>query len=323
MRRELVEGKGSVARPLGLIGVPSSAGAYAPGQELTPAALREAGLVERLTSAGIDVVDHGDGAVWRWRPDRERPRAQNLEAVAATIRDTAERVCQAAIAGETPLVVGGDCTVGVGSVAGQLAAGGRVGLIYFDLHPDLNVPGSVVDGALDWMGMAHMLGVEGALDELVRMGPRVPLLAPDDVFFFAYGPDQRTEWEQQLWDRHGLRGATAADVSADPAGVAAAALATLEPQSDRLLIHFDVDVIDFTDAPLSENTGRNIGLPFASAFAALSALLQTERLAGLTITELNPNHGADDGSTLDLFVQELVAALTNAPALGQAEARSY
>jgi arginase len=318
MSRELVKGKGSMARPLGLIGVPSSAGAYAPGQEQTPAALREAGLVERLTSAGIVVVDHGDGAVWRWRPDRERPRAQNLAAVEATIQDTAERVRQATIAGETPLVLGGDCTVGIGAVAGQLAADDRVGLVYFDLHPDLNVPGSVVDGALDWMGMAHMLGVEGALDELIRVGPRVPLLAPDDVFFLGYGPDQRTEWERQVWNRHGLRGATVADVAADPAGVAAAALATLEPHCDRLLIHFDVDVIDFTDAPLSENTGRNIGLPLASAFAALSALLQIERLAGLTITELNPNHGADDGSTLDRFVQELVAALANAPALARA-----
>jgi arginase len=308
----------AVTRPLGLIGVPSSAGAYAPGQEQAPAALREAGLVERLTSAGIVVVDHGDGVVWRWRPDREQPRAQNLGAVVSTIQATAERVRQATAAGETPLVLGGDCTVGLGAVAGQLAAGVRVGLVYFDLHPDLNVPGSVVDGALDWMGMAHMLGVEGALDELVRIGPRVPLLAPNEVFYLAYGPDQRTEWERQVWDRHGLRGATAADVAADPAGVAVAALATLEPHCDRLLIHFDVDVIDFTDAPLSENTGRNIGLPFASAFAALSALLQTERLAGLTITELNPKHGADDGSTLDRFVQELVAALANAPALAPA-----
>lgn len=242
--------------------------------------------------------------------------------VAATIQVTAERVRQAVAAGETPLVLGGDCTVGIGAVAGQLAAGAHVGLVYFDLHPDLNVPDSVVDGALDWMGMAHVLGAEGALDELVRVGPRVPLLTPDDVFFLAYGPDQRTEWERQVWDRYGLRGATAADVAADPAGVAAAALATLEPQCDRLLIHFDVDVIDFTDAPLSENTGRNIGLPFATAFAALGGLLQTERLAGLTITELNPNHGADDGSTLDRFVESLVAALANAPAIGHAGTRS-
>jgi arginase len=302
-----------------VIGVPSSAGAYAPGQEQAPAALREAGLVERLTSAGVVVVDHGDGAVWRWRPDRERPHAQNLEAVATTIRATADRVRQAALAGETPLVIGGDCTVGIGAVAGQLATRDRVGLVYFDLHPDLNVPGSVVDGALDWMGMAHILGVEGAQDELVQIGPRVPLLAPDEVFFLAYGPDQRTEWERQIWDRHGLQGATVTEVAADPAGVATAILATLEAQCDRLLVHFDVDVIDFTDAPLSENTGRNIGLSFASTFAALGALLQSKRLAGLTITELNPNHGADDGSTLDRFVRGLVAALANAPALAHVE----
>ena len=307
-----------MARPLGLIGVPSSAGAYAPGQEQAPAALREAGLVERLNSTGIAVVDHGDGPVWRWRPDREQPRAQNLEAVVATVQATAERVREAVVAGEIPLVVGGDCTVGLGAVAGQVAAGERIGLVYFDLHPDLNVPESVVDGALDWMGMAHMLGVDGALDELVQVGPRVPLLAADDAFFLGYDPGQWTDWEAQVWERHGLRGVTVANVAADPAGTATAALAALEPECDRMLIHFDVDVIDFTDAPLSENTGRNTGLPFATAFTALSALLRSERLAGLTITELNPNHGADDGSTLDLFVGALVAALAGAPAIARA-----
>lgn len=311
-----------MARPLGLIGVPSSAGAYAPGQELAPAALRDAGLVERLTNAGVAVVDHGDGSLWRWRPDRERPLAQNLEAVLAIVRDAAERVRQAVDAGEAPLVIGGDCTVGIGAVAGHLASGERVGLVYFDLHPDLNVPESVVDGALDWMGMAHMLGVDGAVEEVVTVGPRVPLLRPDEVFFLGYGPGQWTDWERQVWDRLGLSGATDAEVAADPTGTSAAALATLEDQFDRVLIHFDVDVIDFTDAPLSENTGRNIGLSLETGFAALRTLLQSERFAGLTITELNPAHGADDGSTLDRFVQELVTALADAPALARAESRA-
>lgn len=302
-------------RPLAILGVPSSAGAYAPGQEGAPAALRGAGLVERLAGAGIAVVDHGDGEVWRWRPDRERPRAQNLEAVAATIRKTAERVREAVLAGETPLVLGGDCTVGVGTVSGQLAAGERIGTIYFDMHPDLNVPESVVDGALDWMGMAHMLGIEGALDELVQIGPRTPLLTPDDVLFFGYEPGQRTEWERQTWERLGLTGVTASDVAADPAGVAATTLPDLESRFDRLLIHFDVDVIDFTDAPLSENTGRNIGLSFEAALAALAQLVRSERFGGLTITELNPNHGAQDGSTLERFVESLVAAFAGSPGI--------
>ena len=78
-------------------------------------------------------------------------------------------------------------------------------------------------------------------------------------------------------------------------------------------MHFDVDCIDFTDAPLSENTGRNIGLAQDAAFAALAAVLLDSRVSALTITELNPDHGADDGSTLAAFVDRLVAALAGAP----------
>ncbi len=103
-------------------------------------------------------------------------------------------------------------------------------------------------------------------------------------------------------------------VAADPAvgrGEALAALAAC----DRLAVHFDVDCIDFTDAPLSENTGRNIGLSQDAAFAALPRVLLDSRVSALTITELNPDHGAEDGSTLTAFVDRLVAALGSSPGL--------
>ena len=77
-------------------------------------------------------------------------------------------------------------------------------------------------------------------------------------------------------------------------------------------MHFDVDVIDFVDMPLSENTGRNYGLSFAAAMDALEVLLADRRLAGLTVTELNPHHGAADGSTVRAFVERLAGALTRA-----------
>ena len=95
-------------------------------------------------------------------------------------------------------------------------------------------------------------------------------------------------------------------------GRSVAAGAQLQSRCDQLLVHFDVDVIDFTDAPLSENTGRNQGLSFAQAFAALRVLIASDRLAALTITELNPDHGAEDGSTLARFVAELVEAFAGA-----------
>jgi arginase len=300
-----------VAKTVGLIGVPTSMGAFAPGQEKGPQALRDADLPGRLSRAGAEVEDHGDAVrVRRWRPDKGNRRAQNAPAVAEVARETAARVRDAAEAGRLPLVLGGDCTVELGTVAGLLPSGGRLGLIYFDVHPDLNVPGSVTEGALDWMGVAHMLGVEGVEETLRRVGPRYPLLENDDVFLFSYGPEQATEWEREAIERRRLKGIPVGEVAADPEGAATRALADMGPRSDRLLVHFDVDTVDFTDLPLSENAGRNEGLPFDAAMRALKGLLRSENLAALTVTEFNPDHGEEDGSTARALAEGLARAFS-------------
>jgi arginase len=301
-----------MARALGVIGVPSSAGAYAPGQEKAPRALRDAGLLTGLAAAGIAVADHGDAPVWRWRPDRECPRAQNLAAVVACATETAERVRDALAAGELALVLGGDCTVGLGTVAGHLPDSGRMGLVYLDLHGDLNTPASVPDGALDWMGVAHMLGEPDATPELRGFGPSTPLLDGDQIVFLAHDRRHSPAGELEVLDRRGLAAVPVDEVAADPAGAARRARAALA-SCDRLAVHFDVDCIDFTDAPLSENTGRNAGLSQDQAFAALAELLRDPRVSALTITELNPDHGSADGATLAAFAQRLVAALVQGP----------
>jgi arginase len=300
-----------MTRPLGVIGVPSSAGAYAPGQEKAPRALRNAGLLAGLEAAGVAVIDHGDAPVWRWRPDREHPYAQNLAAVVECAAHTAERVRASLASGELALVLGGDCTVGLGTVAGHLPETGRIGLVYLDVHGDLNTPDSVPDGALDWMGVAHMLGEQNATPELREFGPRTPLLDDDQIVLLAHDRQHSTPRELEAIERRGLTTVTRAAVEADPPGAARAALARLG-SCDRLAVHFDVDCIDFTDAPLSENTGRNVGLRQDDAFAALAEVLRDQRVSALTITELNPDHGNEDGSTLAAFAQRLVAALGGA-----------
>jgi arginase len=303
-------------RTLAVIGVPTSAGAFAPGQEQAPAALRAAGLLERVRDAGVAVTDHGDREPWRWRPDRGRRDAQNLPMVVEVVRDTARRVRAAADDGVI-LVLGGDCTVGIGTVAGLVGdgtdpLGDRVGLLYLDTHADLNVPASVREGALDWMGLAHMLGEDGAAPELVGAGPRVPLLSPEQAVLFAWGPAQATAHEAAAVERLGLTTVPVDAVTADPEGAATRALELIEPRCDRLVVHFDVDVVDFTDTPLSENTGRNEGLPFAHTLRALAVLLRSPRLAALTITELNPDHAEPGG------VERFAAAVGEALGAGLA-----
>ena len=102
-------------------------------------------------------------------------------------------------------------------------------------------------------------------------------------------------------------------MAADPAGSAAEAVRRLTARTGRYLVHFDVDAIDFGDAPLSENTDRNVGLTLSAALAALSELLQSPSLAALTVTELNPMHAAAVPGLLERFARGLTAALTDAP----------
>ena len=297
---------------VGLIGVPTSAGAFAPGQEQAPEALRQVGLVESLRELGVEVHDHGDCEPWRWRPDRDNRRAQNLDKVVEIVRDTARRVGDAIGAGEATLVLGGDCTVGIGSVAGHVATGERVGLVYLDTHADLNVPASVREGTLDWMGVAHMLGEQEACGELVDAGSRSPLLESEQIVLFAWGPEQATEFEREVIARRAIATVPVDEVERDPERAAARALQIIEDRCDRLLVHFDVDVIDFTDVPLSENVGRNQGLTFDDAQRALARLAASPRLSGVTITELNPDHAERGAQGIEQLATAISGSLANA-----------
>ena len=146
-------------RRLEIVGAPSSAGAYAPGQERAPQAYRAAGLAGLLQERGIAVTDRGDVPGFRWRIDREHMRAMNAEAAAGVASAVADQVAAGLSDGSALLVLGGDCTVELGTVAGASRETPDVGLVYIDYDTDLNTPLSVEDGALDWMGVAHLLGL--------------------------------------------------------------------------------------------------------------------------------------------------------------------
>jgi arginase len=295
-------------RALGLIGAPTSAGAFAPGQEDAPAAVRDAGIVARLREAEIEVIDLGDTPRVRWRPDRADPFAMNAEGVRAAALAVADKVATALKRDLMPLVIGGDCTVELGTVLGWQRHRDATALLYFDPHPDLNTPETAPDGAFDWMGMAHMLGEPGARRELVDLGGNAPALDARDVLVFGYSEARATVGERDAIARREIRVIQQADVARDPAAAAAQALEWAQERGP-FLMHLDTDSIDFADLPLAENTDRNVGLSFDAVGAALDVLLASSELGALTITEINPHHGEPDGATLQLFLDRLVTAL--------------
>ncbi len=289
---------------LALIGVPSSAGGRRTGQEGAPAAFRAAGLVERLQAKGLDVADLGDLPSVSFRPDPEHPRQQNLPLVVEVARQTAERVDRALASRRAPLVLGGDCSLSLGVIAGLLRHHPRLGLLYFDGDIDLNTPETTPSGIFDGMVVAHLLG-RGA-PQLTGIGPRRPLLAEEDIVLFGY--DAASGWidppELETLERSRMAKVPLDRVRADAAAAARDALRRLESRSDAFVVHFDVDVMDFPAVDVLHPQG----LDAASAFAALAVFVAAPTCAAVVVTELNAELDPDGSHTAGL-VDGLVEAL--------------
>jgi arginase len=204
------------------------------------------------------------------------------------------------------VVLGGDCTVGVGTVAGLQHRVDRLGVVYADRHADLNVPASTVDGALDWMGMAHMLGIDGAVDGLAALAGHRPMLSSGQISFLGLGP--HTDFEAKVISDRRLPVVNVQVAASDPLRGARAALSPLSA-CEGLAVHFDVDLVDFLDAPLAENTDRGIAPSLSACGEMLSELLNDARVRALTVTEFNPHHGSKDGSTTQRLLEILVSCL--------------
>jgi arginase len=286
---------------LSVLGVPTTAGSHNPGQEKAPAAWRAAGLTEGLREAGLDVEDRGDLPAAPFRPVQPAGGVRDAERVVAVAQAVAGEVAAMRAGGRLPLVLGGDCTVTLGVLAGY----GEVGLVYFDGDADLNTPERSDSAVADTMGMTHMLG--GGSPRLAGLGSRCPLLRPDQVVLFGFDPAELDTWQwTELVSRH-LYAAPAPAVRADPAGEARRARGYLESRAGSYLVHLDVDVLHTGLFPLGNFPHFN-GLTLEEVAAALSVFTGGEKFGGLVITEVNPDHDPD-GRFLSTLAQVVTSAL--------------
>jgi arginase len=299
-------------RSIGLIGVPSSAGAHWPGQEKAPGALRTVGLIGRLEDAGLRVDDHGDLPHVRFRPDKRRRHQQNLSAVIEVTSQVADRAEASLRADQVPLVLGGDCTIELGVLAGCLRSEreGELGLLYVDGHVDLNTPLTSPSGILDSMGVAHMVAEEGTAEGLSRVGPRFPLMPEGMIVLFGYNPRELNDGEAGALARRQMPRYPLAGIRGRAEEVAAQALAEIEERAGRFLVHLDVDVIDFTECPIADVPQQGAGLEAREVISCLKVFVQSPKFSGLTITEINPDHADEEGALLGAFAQSIVEVLS-------------
>ena len=295
-------------KKIALIGAPSSAAAFSPGTEKAPAALRAAGLIERLQNAGFEVTDHGDCAPRHFADDEEHRRARNLTEIVAGLNDLKTRAEIAVKSGALVLVLGGDCVQAVGLLTGARRYYKHINLLWFDRDADLNTPATTPSGRIDGMVLAHIIG-KGA-PELVRFWGESPLVREPDVTLF--GLARLDPPEQELLSRSPLRHVHAADIQAKGAAAAAVEALTHSHADTRdFVLHLDLDVIAQEEFPAVVVPGSG-GLGLEDVRAALKEIVRHKNLVGLDVAQFNPDKDASGDSAkkiVDLLVESLSARL--------------
>ena len=293
---------------IALLGVPTSSAQVAGGLDGAPAALRIGGIVPRLSEAGFSVNDYGDCTTRVFETDDEHPRARNVKHVLATLEELRPKVEVVIKSGALPLVLGGDSSIVLATVAGARRYFRNVSLIFFDRDAALKEPATTKSGSVDGMIISHVLG-RGA-PELVRFWGEPPLVRAPDVALF--GVETLDEAEQQFLGRSPLRRYLASDVLR--AGAARAAADALEQVHGRihefvLLVDFDVIAPEEFAAGTPDRTG---GMPLAEFQRALAVFASQPTLTGIVISGYNPSldqKGAAAKQIIDLLVEVLAPRL--------------
>ena len=295
-------------KKIALIGAPSSAAAFLAGSEKAPAALRAAGLVERLQSAGYEVIDHGDCAPRLFADDDEHKRARNLQEIVAGLNDLKLRAELAVKSGALVLVLGGDCAQVIGLLTGARRYYKHVNLLWFDRDADLNTPASTPSGRIDGMVVAHVIG-RGA-PELVRFFGESALVREPDVTLF--GIDRLDPPEQEFLSKSPMRHIDAADIQSKGARASAHdALAYVHADAHEFVLHLDTDIIAQEEFP-AVNVPASGGLRLEDVRTALTEVVKHKNLLGLDVAQYNPDKDPDGSGAkqlVDLLIDVLAARL--------------
>jgi len=293
---------------LALIGAPSSAAGFAPGTEKAPAALRAAGLIERLQSIGYEITDFGDCAPRLFADDEEHKRARNIPEIVAALNDLRPRAELAIKSGAFVLVLGGDCVQTVALLTGARRYYKHINLLWFDRDADLNTPASTPSGRLDGMALAGIIG-KGS-PELVRFWGEPPLVRePDTIIFGLVRIDPP---EQEFLTRSPLRRIDAADIQGTGAlGAARNALSLLHADAREFMLHLDLDVIAQEEFPAT-NVPDSGGLSLFDVRQSLMEFGKHKNLLALDVAQYNPDKDPDGTGAktlIDLLTEVLTARL--------------
>ena len=276
-------------KPVHIIGVPLDLGGNRRGTDMGPSAFRIAGISEQLTALGRTVVDKGD--ITTPIPETKGPGDVHKRYVKDIAR-VCQKLFQSSLAsfdeGAIPIVLGGDHSLGAGSVAAAAAhfrkRGEKLGLLWVDAHGDMNRPDTSDSGNVHGMPLAALLGSEPA--ELARLGGDAPAI--DAEHTVLVGIRNLDDVEKQLVRESKVHVFTMKDI--DRFGISQVmekALAIACKGTAGVHVSFDMDVCDPTIAP-GVGTPVKGGLDYREAHVVMEMAAESGRLTSLDLVEVNP-----------------------------------
>ncbi|HUU35085.1 MAG TPA: arginase [Vicinamibacterales bacterium] len=276
-------------KPAHLIGVPLDLGGNRRGVDMGPSAIRISGLAEQLTALGVAVVDKGDIATPL--PETKGPgdpRKRYIKEIAKVCGKLYQTALASLHEGALPIVLGGDHSLGAGSVAATATwmktRGQALGVIWVDAHADINSPGTSPSGNVHGMPLAALLGREPA--ELARLSGPEPAIRPEHTVLV--GLRNLDDREKEIVKASGAHAFTMKDI--DRLGIAEVmerALAAASTGTGGVHVSFDLDVCDPSIAP-GVGTPVKGGLDYREAHYVMEAVAESGRLVAFDLVEVNP-----------------------------------
>lgn len=290
---------------IAVIGAPLDLGAGRRGVDMGPSAVRVANLNARLSALGYEVEDLGNVAVWQQESAPAGPsNAKYLPQITDTCTRLAKIVSEAIGRGWVPLVLGGDHSVAIGTVAGVSSylrsRGEKLGLIWIDAHADMNTPETSPSGNVHGMPLACCIGIGPR--ELTHIGDYAPKVEPRNVALIGIRSVDTPE-RKHVQDS-GVRAFTMRDI--DERG-----LRTVMEEAVRFAmdgtagfhVSFDMDSVDPQEAP-GVGTPVKGGFTYREAHLAMELLCDCGNMTSMEVVEVNPV--IDEANRTAVLAVELV-----------------
>lgn len=274
---------------ISMIGVPMDLGQLRRGVDMGPSAIRCAGVNERLESLCQDIEDLGDMTIGQREDEKEggEPASEelrNLKAITNASAKLAETVDNIVASGAFPLVLGGDHSIAIGTLAGLAKHYQNLGVIWYDAHADLNTKETSPSGNIHGMPLAISLGIghEGLTS---IYGKETKIKAENIVVIGARSLD---DGEKELIRDKGIKVYTMHEI--DRLGMTRVMEETIDylrGRTDGVHLSLDLDALDPNDAP-GVGTPVAGGISYRESHLAMEMLYDADIITSAEFVEVNP-----------------------------------